>query len=70
MSEKRIAMIGRIGPAFSLKEIERAHTELDRIGVPREFDGETLRLNERIAYLCGFTNALSDLTGYRLSGAK
>jgi len=39
--------------ALRLEDLERAHLELDRIGIPRMIAGETASLTARVAYLDG-----------------
>lgn len=43
--------------ALRLEDAERAHLELDRIGVPREIGGWTASLMERVSYLGGMLSA-------------
>lgn len=62
---KRVVMIQRTGPAFSLREMEIAHEELDIAGAPRELDGQSLSIRSRIAYLRGQIEQLRTLVGER-----
>lgn len=64
-SDKRVMMIQRTGPAFSLDEINKAHTELDLARVPRQLQGRDLSIRERIAYLRGKLEALRAAVGER-----
>lgn len=50
---KRLVMVVKSGPAFSVSEVEKAHKALDDAGVPREFGGMALLLPERINWLRG-----------------
>ena len=52
-NSKRLCIVGRIGPAFSLDELPASHAVLDRASVPRRLKGETLTLPERISFLNG-----------------
>lgn len=62
---KHIVMIHKSGPAFSINEISKAHTELDLARVPRQLHGRNLSLRERIAYLRGQNEQLRTLVGER-----
>jgi len=49
--QRQLVMIQRIGPAWSVSEVDEAHSALDRAGSPRSLRGKTLNLPERIAWL-------------------
>ena len=51
--EKRLAMVARVGPAFSINDVAAAHAALDTAGVPRKKNETILTLTERIKYLHG-----------------
>ena len=53
ITDKRLAMVARVGPAFSINDVASAHAALDTAGVPRKKDKIILTLTERIKYLHG-----------------
>jgi hypothetical protein len=52
-TDKQLAMIARVSPAFSINDMVSAHAALDTAGVPRKKDETLLTLTERIRYLHG-----------------
>ena len=52
-SNKQLALVVKVGPAFSNDEIDRSHAALDQAGVPRDLKDHILPLNNRIAWLLG-----------------
>ena len=52
-TDKQLAMIASVGPAFSINDMASAHAALDTAGVPRKKNETPLTLTERIKYLHG-----------------
>ena len=57
---KQVVLVGRVGPAFNLSEVQQSHANLDRCGVPRRLKGAALSLPERISYLAGMLTTARD----------
>jgi hypothetical protein len=62
-TSKRLVMVSKSGPAFSVSEINAAHAELDQAGVPRFAGDIELSLTARIAFLRGQLESLRHALG-------
>ena len=61
--QKQLAIVGRVGPAFSVNEVQASHRVLDEFKVPRMLDERPLTLQARICWLNGQLTAARMVAG-------
>lgn len=61
---KQIGIVGKVGPAFSVNEVQMAHRMLDEFKVPRMCGNRAMGLPARISWLNGQLTAARLVAGY------